>query len=258
VYYFVMPVKSVKRIAKQTFRFLYSLPRKSRDFWAETFFKRLDLPTYQITLMNSNLQLAELCDKYGSDKGSLTLKSELYFWKPHGYTDFYELLFHKIRDKKLSLFECGLGSIDPEIPSNMGVNGKPGGSLRVWRDYFQNSSIYGADIDPKTLFTEDRIKTVQMDQTKAESISEAMKFLEVQNFDVIIDDGLHNYFAGKCLFENLYQFMSENGIYIIEDVHSTDKERYLNFFGAYCDLEIAFVDFGQRRDRGSLIYIHKK
>lgn len=258
VYHSGMLDKRLKLIAKQIFRLLYSLPRKSRDLWAETFMKRLELPTFQITLKNSNLRLAELCDKYGSDKGSLHAKSELYFWKPHGYTDFYELLFHKLRDKKLMLFECGLGSIDPEIPSNMGVNGKPGGSLRVWRDYFHNSSIYGADVDPKTLFTEDRIQTVEMDQTNAESISDAMKFLGVETFDVIIDDGLHNYLAGTNLFENLYNYLPEDGIYVIEDVHSTDKERYLSFFSAYTDLEIAFVDFGRRRDRGSLIYIHKK
>lgn len=253
-----MLINKLVLIAKKIFRALYSFPRKNRDFWAEFFINRLGMATYRITIKNSDMRLAELCDKYGSDKGSQYKKSELYFWKPHGYTDFYEILFHHLRDENLSLFECGLGTIDPKVPSNMGVNGKPGGSLRVWRDYFKNALIYGADIDPKTLFTEDRIKTVEMDQTNSKSISDAMITLGVKEFDIIIDDGLHNYLAGKCLFENLYNYLPVNGIYIIEDIHSTEKERYLNFFDTYTNLSVTFADFGRRGNRGSLIYIQKK
>ena len=42
--------------------------------------------------------------------------------------------------------------------------GKPGASLRVWRDYFPNAIIYGADIDKDILFAEERIKTFYIDQ----------------------------------------------------------------------------------------------
>ena len=33
----------------------------------------------------------------------------------------------------------------------MSINGKPGASLRAWRDYFVNSVVYGADIDKNIL-----------------------------------------------------------------------------------------------------------
>ena len=32
----------------------------------------------------------------------------------------------------------------------MSEDGKPGASLRVWKEYFSNAEIYGADIDKKT------------------------------------------------------------------------------------------------------------
>ena len=41
----------------------------------------------------------------------------------------------------------------------MNINGKPGASLRAWRDYFENALIYGADIDKNILFKENRINT---------------------------------------------------------------------------------------------------
>ena len=51
----------------------------------------------------------------------------------------------------------------------MSSNGKPGASLRVWRDYFYNAEIYGADID-KTNFSEKRIKTFFVDQLDKKEI----------------------------------------------------------------------------------------
>ena len=39
------------------------------------------------------------------------------------------------------MFECGLGTNNPNLKSNMTENGIPGASLRVWRDYFFNAKI---------------------------------------------------------------------------------------------------------------------
>ena len=40
----------------------------------------------------------------------------------------------------------------------------PGASLRAWRDYFVKADIYGADIDKKILFNENKIKNFYVDQ----------------------------------------------------------------------------------------------
>jgi hypothetical protein len=118
------------------------------------------------------------------------------------------------------VFECGLGTNNPDFQSNMTVDGMPGASLRVWRDYFKNAQIYGADIDKDILFQEDRIKTYYVDQLNTPSIEAMWKKIGMQNFDIIIDDGLHTTDANINLFINSFNKLKKNGIYIIEDVHT--------------------------------------
>jgi hypothetical protein len=120
------------------------------------------------------------------------------------------------------VFECGLGTNNPDFQSNMTVDGMPGASLRVWRDYFKNAQIYGADIDKDILFQEDRIKTYYVDQLNTPSIGTMWKEIVVQNFDIIIDDGLHTVDANINLFINSFDKLKKNGIYIIEDVHISE------------------------------------
>ena len=76
------------------------------------------------------------------------------------------------------------------IKSSMGSIGKPGASLRMWKDYFQYN-IYGADIDRDILFNEERINTYYVDQLNTESIKSMWKDIGLNDFDIIIDDGLH-------------------------------------------------------------------
>ena len=131
------------------------------------------------------------------------------------------------------VFECGLGTNNPNLSGNMTVNGMPGASLKVWRDYFKNAQIYGADIDKDILFEEDRIKTFYVDQLNTASIEEMWKKIEIKNFDIIIDDGLHTTDANINLFLNSFKKLKKNGIYIIEDVQSEEfaniMEKLKNF-----------------------------
>jgi len=178
--------------------------------------------------------LSYLCEFYGSDKGYLDFEKKTpYGWKAHTYTDFYSTLFDHCRDSIKLVFECGIGTNDPTLPSTMTSNGRPGASLRVWKNYFFNANIYGADIDKKILFNEDRIKTFFVNQLDKDSIEIMWKNINQNNFDLIIDDGLHTYESGVNLFLHSFQKLKKNGIYIIEDVHSsylkkmTDKlEKY--------------------------------
>ncbi len=177
-----------------------------------------------------NNELARLCDHYGSDKGELQPGGHPYPWRSHTYTDYYSRLFAHSRNSILKVFECGIGTNDPALPSSMGVNGKPGASLRVWRDYFPNAIIWGADIDEKCLFQEERIRTHYVDQLNANSIQEFWKWVGVQDFDFIVDDGLHTFEAGLSLFLNSIEHLSPSGIYVIEDVYMRDLLRYKEFF----------------------------
>lgn len=166
-------------------------------------------------------ELNLLCDKYGSDKGScFNLESHTlhpYKWRPHTYTNIYEALFDKKRYSVKNVFECGIGTNNEELESNMTSSGKPGASLRVWQDYFKNAKIHGADIDRECLFEEDRITTGWIDQTSPSAVKSYFDNLDYK-FDVMIDDGLHTGQAAVCLFENSIENLSDDGVYIVEDL----------------------------------------
>lgn len=178
---------------------------------------------------NSRSELASLFDQYGTDKGELTSDSNPYPWPSHNYSDFYELIFSPRRNSVESLLECGIGTPNTELPSSMGENANPGASLRAWRDYFYNAEIVGIDIDSNVMFSENRIDTYCVDQTSEDSIKD---FLSKNNgdFDIIIDDGLHEYHANVSLFENTINRLNDDGIYIIEDVHYNNLDKYYEYF----------------------------
>ena len=180
---------------------------------------------------SQNFYLNHLFDFYGSDKG--TLSDEIkkpYMWHAHTYGAYYSKLFDHCRDKVNLVFECGIGTNNPNLISSMNANGKPGASLRAWRDYFENAYIYGADIDKNILFVENRIKTFFLDQTDKKSIIKMWSDLNKKNFDLIVDDGLHTYEAAITLFENSIEWLSGNGIYIIEDAQDRDLLKFKKYF----------------------------
>jgi hypothetical protein len=204
-------------------------------------------------------ELARLCDYHGSDKGEVQTLGHPYPHPSHTYTDYYSRIFAQSRNSVLKVFECGLGTNNPAIPSSMGVHGKPGASLRVWRDYFPNAAIWGADIDEESLFQEDRIRTHYVDQLNSNSIQELWKWVGVRDFDFILDDGLHTFEAGKNLFVNSISYLSNSGVYVIEDVNVADLLRYKEFF-AETEFLVDYVCLF-RPDRGlmdnSLVVVRK-
>ena len=176
-----------------------------------------------ISYTNTFNILSELCEKYGSDKGFVNLDVDKpYNWTTHSYTSYYNSIFNLSRENIKFVFECGLGTNNPDIKSNMTINGVPGASLRVWRDYFINANIYGGDIDKDIMFEEDRIKTFYVDQLNTNSIKSMWESIDVENFDIIIDDGLHEPEANLNFFLNSFYKIKNNGVYIIEDVSNLD------------------------------------
>lgn len=163
--------------------------------------------------------LCYIMQKYGSDKGSPNMNGH------HNYTTYYDALFSSSRMSIKNVFELGLGTNNLDVPSNMGVNGKPGASHYGWREYFPNAQIYGADIDSRILFNSDRIKTFYCDQTKPDVISNMWEQVP-ETFDIIIEDGYHSFDANKCFFENSYHKLAVGGVYIIEDVYISNLAVY--------------------------------
>jgi len=204
-------------------RMLYGMrSRRVKPEFAYSYLVRYD--------KNASGYLAGLCDTYGSDKGELSSEGNPYTWPSHTCADFYASLFDHCRLEVRRVFECGIGTNNPDLPSSMGKDGKPGASLRVWRDYFPNAQIIGADIDRQILFEEDRISTYFVDQTNPESIHEFWTKCGYEDFDVMIDDGLHTFDAAVSLFEHSIDKLAPRGVYIIEDVISRYVPSFRHYF----------------------------
>jgi SAM-dependent methyltransferase len=153
-------------------------------------------------------KLCRVMTKYGSDKG-----------RAHNYTTVYSALFKGRYQQTLRIFELGLGSNNPDVPSSMGVFGVPGASLRGWRELFPHGVVYGADIDRGILFQENRIKTFYCDQLDRSSIRELWSHPELHGgVDIIIEDGLHTFEANVSFLEESLDHLRPGGIYICEDI----------------------------------------
>jgi 23S rRNA U2552 (ribose-2'-O)-methylase RlmE/FtsJ len=105
-----------------------------------------------------------------------------------------------------------------------GVN--QGGSLLMWRSYFgRKAMIYGVDIDPRCASLDDRRTKIfigdQEDREFLQSIA-----AEIGPIDVVIDDGGHTMGQQIATFEMIYPRLCEDGVFLVEDVHTSYWDRY--------------------------------
>jgi hypothetical protein len=150
----------------------------------------------------------------------------------HNYTKLYHSLFNKRRLEPLNILEIGIGSVNPQIPSNMtggdlGLIYKPGASMRGWLDYFPNAKLYACDIDKDIInFDNTRITGFYMDQTNEIQVKQLVEggILKDVKFDIIIDDGLHYFPVNYNVMKILLPLVNKDGYYIIEDIINTDYD----------------------------------
>lgn len=154
--------------------------------------------------------LCKLAVKYETDKGG---GHNRYNGQPndgtHGYTPIYYSLFvNRERDVKRVL--------------EIGVNS--GASLRMWRDFFPKAMIYGFDIDSGCIFEEERIKCYEADGGVAASLRAAIVNTGDLPFDLIVDDGSHDYDHQVTSIVNLSPHLTRHGILVVEDVAPAQVE----------------------------------
>lgn len=100
-------------------------------------------------------------------------------WNPHLFGQHYQEHFAPLRNKNLKVLEIGIGGYEDPYSG--------GDSLRMWKQYFPNSMIYGIDIVDKKGLEEDRIKIFQGSQDDEIFLNKVVA--ETGKFDIIIDDG---------------------------------------------------------------------
>lgn len=157
------------------------------------------------TAIEAARELKRLLDEYGSDKSSA-----------HNYHFIYGMVLSEPR-AITALLEVGLGTNNLDMVSNMGSEGRPGASLRAFREFLPNALIYGADVDRRILFEEERIRTFFVDQTDLDSFSELDKEIGC-SLDLIIDDGLHSPSANIAVLSYAVTKLKPGGWFVVEDI----------------------------------------
>ena len=155
----------------------------------------------------ANSRLRDLFNHYGSDKGST-----------HDYFQIYEAMLGSMGAVS-ALLEIGLGSPNSNVLSNMGPLGRPGASLRAFRDFLPSALIFGADVDSTILFQEEGIRTFEVDQTDRKSLELLAERLSSEvELDVVIDDGLHAPHANIATLEFGLRLIRVGGWVAVEDI----------------------------------------
>lgn len=122
------------------------------------------------------------------------------------YFDIYDRYLSKYRNKSIVILEIGVSH---------------GGSLQMWKDYFgDETEIYGIDINPLCKnFEDERIEIFIGSQSDRIFLKDLKN--KIPKVDILIDDGGHMMNQQIITFEELFDHVKDNGIYICEDLHTS-------------------------------------
>ena len=160
--------------------------------------------------------------------------------KWHHYFEVYERHLPRLRAANPAMLEIGV---------------QQGGSLEMWRQYFGGSArIFGLDIDPTAVRHQDIATRIFIgDQADRPFLRDVLSL--TGPLDLVIDDGGHTANQQITSFEEIYPTLSENGIYLVEDTHTSlwggpfmdrpDGQNFLQFALTRC---VELMDWTGRRD----------
>ncbi len=141
--------------------------------------------------------LRELALKHGTDKAGF-----------HEYTEAYDLRFDRLRYLPITLLEIGVAQ---------------GASLKTWREYFTEATIVGLDNEPSTPQVEGC--SVELgDQSDPRVLQRLID--RYGPFDIVIDDGSH--FPNDVMqsWVILWDALSDDSWYVIEDLQTSYWSTY--------------------------------
>lgn len=140
-------------------------------------------------------ELCGILKEFKSDKSS--------DW--HNYSALYHYMFSHLTEVPMNIFEVGIYE---------------GGSVRSWKKYFKNGEIYAGDVEQRCFVNEERIKSFYCDQDNPASIDSMWNILELKDimFDIIIDDGKHEFQSNINFLLHSIHKLKNGGIFIIEDL----------------------------------------
>ena len=159
-----------------------------------------------VAVSSDRVNLTQLADKYGSDKGSTK----------HRYTELYHMLFEPLRERKMNFLEMGLFIGGPEhgVDKDRVTTDLP--SIKMWLEYFPKSHIHGLDISDFSWYKDDRFTFVRCDMDTRDNIEMATG--DLPEMDIILDDASHASHHQQNAFLELFPKLKSGGLYIIEDL----------------------------------------
>jgi hypothetical protein len=111
----------------------------------------------------------------------------------------------------------------------------------MWHSYFNGrATIYAIDINPECKkFETDNVKIFTGSQEDPAFLKNVKS--TIPQIDVLIDDGGHTMKQQIITFNNLFDHVTENGIYICEDLHTS---YWKNYGGGYKNKR-SFIEFSK-------------
>jgi Methyltransferase domain len=145
-------------------------------------------------------------------------------WKH--YFEVYDRHFSRFRNRKINILEIGISH---------------GGSLEMWNDYFHgNATIYAVDINPECKKFENDYTRVLIGSQEDKKFLQKLN-MELPSLDILIDDGGHSMKQQIMTFEQLYDKVKEDGVYLIEDLHTS----FLKFYGGGYKKSRTFIEYSK-------------
>jgi hypothetical protein len=147
------------------------------------------------------------------------------------YFDIYDTHFKRFRNKEIVILEIGVAQ---------------GGSLQMWKEYFGvKAKIFGIDIDPRCKeMEENNIKIFIGSQSDRNFLQNVRK--QIPPIDILIDDGGHTMTQQIITFEELFDYVKENGVYLCEDLHTSYNLFYgggYKRYGTFIEYSKKFIDY---------------
>jgi 23S rRNA U2552 (ribose-2'-O)-methylase RlmE/FtsJ len=143
------------------------------------------------------------------------------------YFEIYETYFEKYRGAEVNLLEIGVAQ---------------GGSIEMWHKYFgENIKIYSVDINPECLKFKGLTEELYIGSQEDPDFLQKLKN-ELPQMDIIIDDGGHTMKQQILTFEYLFLKLKENGIFLVEDTHTS----YWSVYGGGLRKKNSFIEYSKR------------
>lgn len=142
------------------------------------------------------------------------------------YFDVYERHFNRFKDKEIVVLEIGVFQ---------------GGSLQMWKSYFgDRAKIYGIDINPNCKQLEEENVEIFIGSQSDRKFLQKVK-QTIPPIDILIDDGGHTMRQQIVSFEELFDHVKDNGVYLCEDLHTS----YEVFYGGGHKRHGTFIEYSK-------------